>query len=49
MHPARAFLFSLEQIGIKLGLEQIRGLLAALGHPDSAYPSIIIAGTNGKG
>lgn len=49
MHPARAFLFSLEQIGIKLGLEQIRGLLAALGHPDRAYPSIIIAGTNGKG
>ena len=45
----RDWLFSLEQIGIKLGLDQIRALLAALDHPDRAYPSIVIAGTNGKG
>jgi dihydrofolate synthase/folylpolyglutamate synthase len=45
----REYLLSLEQIGIKLGLEQIRALVAELGHPDSAYPSIIVAGTNGKG
>lgn len=45
----RDYLFSLEQIGIKLGLDQIRALLAALGRPDRAYPSIVIAGTNGKG
>jgi dihydrofolate synthase/folylpolyglutamate synthase len=45
----RAALFALEQIGIKLGLEQIRSLVAALGHPDRAYPSIVVAGTNGKG
>jgi dihydrofolate synthase/folylpolyglutamate synthase len=45
----RAFLFSLEQFGIKLGLDQIRGLLDALGRPDRAFPSILIAGTNGKG
>lgn len=45
----RDWLFSLEQIGIKLGLDQIRALLAALGHPDRAYPSLVIAGTNGKG
>jgi dihydrofolate synthase / folylpolyglutamate synthase len=43
------YLFSLEQIGIKLGLEQIASLLLALGRPDLAYPSIVIAGTNGKG
>ncbi len=42
-------LFALEQIGIKLGLDQIRGLIAALDHPDRAFPSIVIAGTNGKG
>ncbi len=47
--PARAALFALEQIGIKLGLDQIRDLVRALGHPDRAYPSIVIAGTNGKG
>jgi dihydrofolate synthase/folylpolyglutamate synthase len=46
---ARASLFALEQIGIKLGLDQIRDLLHALGRPDRAYPSIVVAGTNGKG
>ena len=45
----RDYLFSLEQIGIKLGLDQIRALLAALDRPDRAYPSLVIAGTNGKG
>ena len=45
----RQYLFSLEQIGIKLGLDQIRLLLATLGRPDLAFPSIVIAGTNGKG
>jgi len=45
----RAYLLSLEQIGIKLGLEQIQALVTALGRPDAAYRSIVIAGTNGKG
>lgn len=42
-------LFALEQFGIKLGLENIRAILEALGHPERAYRSIHIAGTNGKG
>jgi len=42
-------LFALEQFGIKLGLDNIRTLLAALDHPERAWPSIHIAGTNGKG
>ncbi|HEX5215676.1 MAG TPA: Mur ligase family protein, partial [Vicinamibacterales bacterium] len=46
---ARDYLISLELFGIKLGLEQIRGLVAALDHPDRAFPSLIVAGTNGKG
>jgi dihydrofolate synthase/folylpolyglutamate synthase len=45
----RAYLASLEQFGIKLGLEQIRALVAALDRPDRAFRSILIAGTNGKG
>ena len=49
MQAPRAFLSSLEQIGIKLGLDQIRALVAALDHPERTYRSIIIAGTNGKG
>ena len=46
---ARSWLFSLETIGIKLGLSQVTRLLEALGHPEQAYRSITIAGTNGKG
>ena len=45
----RDYLRSLELVGIKLGLEQIRALVSILGHPERAYPSIIVAGTNGKG
>jgi dihydrofolate synthase/folylpolyglutamate synthase len=46
---AREYLFSLEQFGIKLGLDQIRALVAALGFPERAYRSVVVAGTNGKG
>jgi dihydrofolate synthase/folylpolyglutamate synthase len=42
-------LLGLEQFGIKLGLDNIRVLLETLGHPETAWPSIHIAGTNGKG
>ncbi|MFN7979583.1 MAG: Mur ligase family protein [Vicinamibacterales bacterium] len=44
-----ARLFALEQFGIKLGLDAMRALLAALGHPHHRWPSLHIAGTNGKG
>ena len=43
------FLFSLERLGMKFGLENIGALCAALGHPERAFSSILIAGTNGKG
>ena len=42
-------LLALEAFGIKLGLGNMRTLAAALGHPERAYPTIHIAGTNGKG
>ena len=44
-----SYLFSLEQFGIKFGLENISALLARLGHPERAFTSAHIAGTNGKG
>jgi dihydrofolate synthase/folylpolyglutamate synthase len=47
--PDVDFLFSLERFGMKFGLANIAALCAALGHPQDAFPSIIIAGTNGKG
>ncbi len=45
------YLYSLgnETKTIKLGLERIRILLAAMGHPERACPMIHVAGTNGKG
>ena len=42
-------LFALEQFGIKLGLDNIRAILAALGNPERSYRTIHIGGTNGKG
>ena len=44
-----AYLFSLEQFGIKLGLTTIRHLVTALGSPDRTFHTILVAGTNGKG
>ena len=35
--------------GLKNGLENTRALLEALGHPERAFRSVHIAGTNGKG
>jgi dihydrofolate synthase / folylpolyglutamate synthase len=48
---AYAYLLSLghETLTIKLGLENTETLLAALGHPHKSFPSVQIAGTNGKG
>jgi len=37
------------RFGIKFGLETMRALVAEMGHPERAYPSLLIAGTNGKG
>ncbi|MEZ5415859.1 MAG: Mur ligase family protein [Vicinamibacterales bacterium] len=42
-------LFALETFGIKLGLDAMRELLGALGNPHHAWPSLHVAGTNGKG
>ncbi len=33
----------------KFDLEHIRVLLAALGHPENSFPTVLVAGTNGKG
>ncbi len=35
--------------GIKFGLENVRTVLEALGQPHQKYPSVLVAGTNGKG
>lgn len=43
------YLFGLQRFGIKLGLDNMHVLNAALRHPDRQFKSLLIAGTNGKG
>ena len=49
MNDPVAWLFALEQFGIKFGLDNISAIVARLGHPERAFRSVHIAGTNGKG
>ena len=42
-------LLALETFGIKLGLDNISRLCAALGHPERTFTTLHVAGTNGKG
>ncbi len=45
----RDYLAGLEFHGIKLGLDNIRALLDRADNPQTKYPTIHVAGTNGKG
>ncbi len=44
-----AYLYAQKARGPRFGVERMRGLAAALGHPERSYPVIHVAGTNGKG
>ncbi len=46
---AAEILGRLEVLGIRLGLDSMRGLLAALGDPQLRFPAVLVAGSNGKG
>lgn len=46
---ADAILDRLEHFGVRLGLERIREVLAALDEPQLRLRTVLIAGTNGKG
>lgn len=49
-YPAvQEYLFSLKAQGIRFGIDRMRMLVAALGHPERAVPMVHFAGTNGKG
>jgi dihydrofolate synthase / folylpolyglutamate synthase len=43
------FLYGLQTRGMKFGLANITRLLASAGNPHTRFPSVHIAGTNGKG
>lgn len=44
-----ASLYKLKPTRIRLGLERISEALERLGNPQSRYPAVLVAGTNGKG
>ena len=46
---ADRILSRLEKLGIRLGLESVRALLAGLGNPQLQYRTVLVAGSNGKG
>jgi dihydrofolate synthase / folylpolyglutamate synthase len=48
-HAAIDWLFGTQFRGVKLGLENVRRLLTALGEPQNELRCIHVAGTNGKG
>ena len=43
------YLFSLRPVGKKHGIDRMRLLVDALGHPELGLPVVHVAGTNGKG
>jgi dihydrofolate synthase/folylpolyglutamate synthase len=43
------YLYGLQRFGIKLGLDNIRGLLQRLDHPERGYAIVHVGGSNGKG
>ncbi len=43
------YLFARRRMGMKYGLERIRGLLEAMGHPERSFRTVHVVGTNGKG
>lgn len=43
------YLYALKNRGSKYGIERMRLLVEALGHPERQFPVIHVAGTNGKG
>jgi dihydrofolate synthase / folylpolyglutamate synthase len=50
MNPdeAERYLLSLELFGMRFGLDRMRRLMTALGHPERSFRSIHVVGTNGK-
>jgi dihydrofolate synthase/folylpolyglutamate synthase len=45
---AEQYLLSLELFGMRFGLDRMRRLMTALGHPERSFESIHVVGTNGK-
>ncbi len=49
MHPRLDWLVGLRNRGCRYGIERMQHLSAVMGHPQLAFPTVHVAGTNGKG
>ena len=45
----RDYLRAILESGVKFGLDNVRTVLSAQAEPQKSYPSVVVAGTNGKG
>lgn len=43
------YLENIQKLGIKFGLDNVRTILDSVDNPHQKYPSLLVAGTNGKG
>ena len=43
------YLEKIQNLGIKFGLDNVRTILSSFKNPHQKYPSVLVAGTNGKG
>ncbi len=43
------YLEKVQNLGIKFGLDNVRTILSSFSNPHQKYPSVLVAGTNGKG
>lgn len=43
------YLQEIQSLGIRLGLDRVKTVLFSLNNPHQKYPSVLVAGTNGKG
>lgn len=43
------YLEEIQSLGIKFGLDNVRAVLSSFGNPHLKFPSLLVAGTNGKG
>ncbi len=48
LEDAERYLLSLELFGMRFGLDRMRRLMTALGHPERRFESVHVVGTNGK-
>jgi dihydrofolate synthase/folylpolyglutamate synthase len=45
----KRYLEKIQSLGIKFGLDNVREILSAFDQPHEKFPSVLVAGTNGKG